>query len=321
MKKWIIGLLVSLAASFCAHADNGYPDRPVTLVVGFSAGGSTDVVARILAQKASELLGKQIIVENKTGAGGVIATDYVAKSKPDGYTVLFGTSAYPIAASLYKKLPYDPAKALEPVTLVAEVPLVLVVHPSVKVNSAHELVELLRKNPGRHNYGSSGNGSALHLAVELLKYQEKVSALHIPFRGAAPALQSLIAGDLQFMMDAVSTAAQMVNTGKLRGLAATSARRSSTLPDLPTMKEAGFPEYETGLWNMLMVPQGTPPEVIEKLNIVFQQAIQDKGVRERFAKLGIEPVDGSDPAKARKHMASEMRRWADVIKAANIQPD
>ncbi|WP_020656665.1 tripartite tricarboxylate transporter substrate binding protein [Massilia niastensis] len=321
MKQWIIGLVGSLCISQLAHADAPYPDRPITLVVGFAAGGSTDVVARIIAQRASEILGKPIIVENKTGAGGIIATDFVAKSRPDGYTLLFGTSAYAITATLSKKLPYDPAKALEPVSMVAEVPIVLAVNPAVKAASARELVSLIKANPGKLHYGSAGNGSALHMAVELLAYQEKLSAVHVPYRGAAPALQAVMAGDVEFVADAVSTIASAARTGKVKALAVTGPRRSSVLPDLPTMQEAGLPNYQTALWNMVMVPSGTPPALVTKLQAVLQQALQTPATRERLAKLGVEPADNTTPAHAKAFLQQEVLRWKEVIQAGHIEPD
>lgn len=321
MKNWVIGLAGSLCFIHGAHAEPVYPDRPITLVVGFAAGGSTDVVARIIAQRASEILGKPIIIENKTGAGGVIATDFVAKSNPDGYTLLFGTSAYAITATLNKKLPYEPATALEPVALVAEVPMVLAVSPSVKATTAREFVALIRANPGQLHYGSAGNGSALHMAVELLAYEEKLKPVHVPYRGAAPALQALMAGDVQFVTDAVSTVASAVKVGKVKALAVTSPRRSSVLPDVPTMQEAGFPNYQTALWNMVMVPKGTSPAVVTKLHAAFQQALQTPATRERLAKIGVEPVDKSNPATSKVFLQQEMVRWREVIRAGNIAPD
>jgi len=313
-----IGALISLSAQAQAAA---YPDHPVRLVVGFAAGGSTDLVARIVANKLGALLGQPVVVENKAGAGGTIATDVVAKSPADGYTLLLGTSSHAINATLYKRLPYDPVNALVPVSIVAAVPMVLAVNPSVKANTAKELVDAIRKNPGKYSYGSAGKGSALHMAVELLEYQEQLSITHVPFRGASQAIQSVISGDIQLITDAVSTAAPMVQSGRLKALAVTTATRSSVLPNVPTMKEAGYPNYETSLWNMVMVPRGTPAPVVEKLSAALQSAVKDPEVRQRMEKIGVQPIVDSNADKAAKFVQAETRRWAEVIKAANIELD
>lgn len=320
MKTYLMALGVATLGIANAHAEAPYPDHPVRMVVGFAAGGSTDLVARIVANKLSAVLGQAFVVENKAGAGGTIATDAVAKSKADGYTLLFGTSSHAINTTLYKRLPYDPNDVV-PVAVVASVPMVLAVAPSVKANTAKELVDDIRKNPAKYSYGSAGKGSALHMAVELLKYQEKIEITHVPFRGASQAIQSVMAGDVQFLTDAVSTAAPMVQSGRLKALAVTTATRSSVLPNVPTMKEAGFPNYETSIWNMVMVPRGTPAPVIEKLSAALQTAVRDPEVKQRMQKIGVEPVVGSTPDKAAAFVQTETRRWAEVIKAGNIQPE
>ena len=320
MKRLIVQVGVGAFVCVGAHAQPAYPDHPIRMVVGFAAGGSTDMVARIVANKVGMLLGQPIVVENRAGAGGSIATDAVAKSKADGYTLLFGTSSHAINASLYKTLPYD-SGAVVPVSIVAAVPMVLSVNPSVKASTAKELVDDIRKNPGKYSYGSAGKGSALHMAVELLKYQEHLDVVHAPYRGASQAIQSVMSGDLQFITDAVSTSAPMIKAGRLKALAVTTGTRSSVLPNVPTMKEAGFPGYETSIWNMVMVPRGTPAPVIEKLSVALQQAVKDPEVRERMEKIGVEPVVDSSPDKAARFVQAETRRWAEVIKAGNIQAD
>lgn len=208
-----------------------------------------------------------------------------------------------------------------PVSIVAAVPMVLSVNPSVKASTAKELVDDIRKNPGKYSYGSAGKGSALHMAVELLKYQEHLDVVHAPYRGASQAIQSVMSGDLQFITDAVSTSAPMIKAGRLKALAVTTGTRSSVLPNVPTMKEAGFPGYETSIWNMVMVPRGTPAPAIEKLSVALQQAVKDPEVRERMEKIGVEPVVDSSPDKAARFVQAETRRWAEVIKAGNIQAD
>nr|WP_315595227.1 tripartite tricarboxylate transporter substrate binding protein [uncultured Cupriavidus sp.] len=321
MKRLFIKAGVALALfSVGAYAQPAYPDHPIRLVVGFAAGGSTDLVARIVANRMSILLGQAVVVENKAGAGGTIATDGVAKSKADGYTLLFGTSSHAINTTLYKRLAYDPNDVV-PVSVVASVPMVLAVNTSVKANTAKELVDEIRKNPGKYSYGSAGKGSALHMAVELLQYQEKLELTHVPFRGASQAIQSVIAGDVQFLTDAVSTAAPMIQTGRLKALAVTTGTRSSVLPNVPTMKEAGFPNYETSIWNMVMVPKGTPAPVVEKLSVALQSIVKDPDVKQRMQKIGVEPVVGSTPDKAAAFVQAETKRWAEVIKSGNIQPE
>ncbi len=320
MKTYLMALGVATLGIANAHAEAPYPDHPVRMVVGFAAGGSTDLVARIVANKLGAMLGQAFVVENKAGAGGTIATDAVAKSKADGYTLLFGTSSHAINTTLYKRLPYDPNDVV-PVSVVASVPMVLAVAPSVKANTAKELVDDIRKHPAKYSYGSAGKGSALHMAVELLQYQEKIEITHVPFRGASQAIQSVMAGDVQFLTDAVSTAAPMVQSGRLKALAVTTATRSSVLPNVPTMKEAGFPNYETSIWNMVMVPRGTPAPVIEKLSAALQTVVRDPEVKQRMQKIGVEPVIGSTPDKAAAFVQAETRRWAEVIKAGNIQPE
>ncbi|RZT36735.1 Bug family tripartite tricarboxylate transporter substrate binding protein [Cupriavidus agavae] len=320
MKQFLIKVGVGALVACSAHAQQAYPDRPVRMIVGFAAGGSTDLVARIVASRMSALLGQSVVVENRAGAGGTIATDAVAKSKADGYTVLFGTSSHAINASLYKKLPYD-SNDVVPISIVASVPMVLAVNPAVKTNTAKEFIDEIRKHPGTYSYGSAGKGSALHMAVELLAYQEKLQVTHVPFRGASQAIQSVISGDIPFITDAVSTAAPMIQTGKLKALAVTTATRSSVLPNVPTMKEAGFPSYDTSIWNMVMVPRGTPPAVIDKLGATLLATMKDPDVQQRMLKLGVEPVQGSTPEKAAAFVGAETRRWAEVIKAGAIQQE
>ncbi|MGO4328236.1 Bug family tripartite tricarboxylate transporter substrate binding protein [Cupriavidus sp. 2TAF22] len=320
MKRLLVQVGIGALVTFGAQAQPAYPDHPIRMVVGFAAGGSTDLVARIVGNKLGAILGQSVVVENKAGAGGTIATDAVAKSKADGYTLLFGTSSHAINTSLYKTLPYEP-NAVVPVALVAAVPMVLAVNPSVKADTARELVDDIKKNPGKYSYGSAGKGSALHMAVELLKYQEHLDIVHAPFRGASQAVQSVISGDLQFITDAVTTAGPMIKAGRLKPLAVTTGTRSSVLPNVPTMKEAGFPNYETSIWNMVMVPRGTPAPVVQKLSAALLQTVKDPEVRERLAKIGVEPILDSTPDKAARFVQAETQRWADVIKAGNIQPD
>jgi len=313
----VLALLVAVGFA-PAQTQAQYPDRPIKLVVGFSPGGNTDVMARIVAQKMSVAMAQPVVVENKTGAGGVIATDFVSKSAPDGYTLLFGTSSYPISASLYKNLPYDPVTAVVPISLVAVVPLVLVVNPKVQATTAKEFVDLVRKSPGKYNYGSAGNGSAVHMAVELLKYQEKLDTVHVPFRGAGPAAPALMAGQVQFMIDAISTTAPNIKSGRLKALAVTTTERSKVFPDLPTMKEAGFPEYTSSIWNMVFAPNGTPADIVARVAKAVKEVMKDPELQQRYIDMGVQMPADTSPAFAAKFVQEERDRWATVVKAGGI---
>lgn len=319
-RRHIVLLSLSLAASRSVFAQAKYPDHPVKIVVPYAAGGNTDVIARIYAQKLSEALGQQFIVENKTGSGAVVGTDAVAKSLPDGYALLMGTSAHAVAPSLFPKLPYDAINDLKPISLVAEVPMVLSVHPSVAAKDAQEFVNLLRKNPGKLNFGSSGNGGSLHMAVELLKYQEHVSALHIPYRGAGPALNDAVAGQFEFIIDPISTSLPFIKAGRLRPLAVTTAQRSPLLPNVKTMQEQGFSKYETSTWNMIFVPSKTPDAVVQIIAEALSRINADPGTVKRLGEIGAQVVK-SNPSQAAKYLEQERRQWASVIKAANIKAD
>lgn len=319
-RRALVQFSLSLPALGIAHAQERYPSRPIRIVVPYAVGGNTDVLGRIYAQKLSELLGQPVVVENRTGAGIVVGTDAVAKSAPDGYTLLIGTSAHTIAPSLYDKLPYDTARDLKPVSVFAEVPMVLSVHPRIPAHDARALVALLRKNPGKFNFGSSGNGGSLHMAVELLKHQQKVSALHIPYRGAGPALSDAVAGQFDFIIDPISTSLPFIKAGRLRALAVTTATRSPLLPDVATMKEQGFSDYETSTWNVLLVPAAVPNDIVQKLADAMTQINADPAVRKRLAEIGVNVVK-SDPAHAARYLESERAKWAAVIKSAGIKPD
>lgn len=313
-----------LAASFClcasGRAQSGFPEKPIRLIVPYAAGGNTDVLARMYGQKLGEVLKTAIIVENKTGSGAVIGTDAVAKASNDGYTLLFGTSAHTINATLYPKLPYDSRKDFTPITLVAEVPMVLSVHPKVPARTAQELVALLRANPGKYSYASSGIGGSLHMAVELLQYQEKLNALHVPYRGAAPALTDTAAGQVDFIIDPITTSAPFIKAGKLRALAVTTAARAPVLPDVPTMKQAGYPAYQTSTWNLVMAPAGTPAPIVAKLNDAFLALYQDPAFTRQLADIGVVPLHMT-PAETAAYVERETAQWARVIASANLRPE
>lgn len=313
-------LVATVAMGSSGLAQSSYPDRPIRLIVPFAAGGNTDVLARMYGQKLSEILKTPVVIENKVGSGSVIGTDVVAKSPADGYTLLFGTSSHTVNATLYPKLPYDSRKDLVAVSLVAEVPMVLSVNPSVPAKTADEFVSLLRSSPGKYSFASSGSGGSLHMAVELLKYQEKVSALHIPYRGAGPALIGVIAGQTDFIIDPITTSAPFVKSGKLRALAVTTAKRAPVLPDVPTMQELGFSKYTMSTWNLVMAPAGTPAAVIAKLDESLQIIYKDADFNRRLADIGVVPLYMT-PAHTTSYIEREAAQWGSVIRNGNLRPD
>lgn len=320
-REIILFLLGGVAAVRAPHtlASSGYPNRPIRMVVPYAPGGNTDLVARLYGESLSRVLGVPVVVENRAGAGTVVGTDFVARSPADGYTLLFGTSAHAINASLYPDLPYDPINGFVPLSLVAEVPLVLAVNPAIPVKSAKEFIQLLRKNPGKYTFASAGNGSALHMAGELLKYQEKLDFIHVPYRGAGPALASVIAGEVDFIIDAVSTATQFIKSGRLRALEVTSDKRCAILPDAPTMKESGFERYSTAIWNVVLAPTGISEEIIKKLSSALSTVANNPELRQKLLALGVEQL-GLGPDAAAARIKNEIKEWGLVINAAGIKP-
>jgi tripartite-type tricarboxylate transporter receptor subunit TctC len=309
-------LAAGLLASGPAPAQDAYPTRPVTLLVPFPAGGSTDVVARIVAAKMGELLGQQMVVENRGGAGGNIGAAAVAKAEPDGYTLLMGTvSTHAINSALYPRMPYDPVESFAPVSLLVTVPNVLVVHPSLKAENVQELIALLKAEPGQHNYASSGNGTPLHLSGELFKTMAGVEITHVPYRGAGPAMNDLLGGQVKIMFDNLPASIGQIRQGALRALAITTAERSPAAPDLPTMAESGLPGYETYSWNALFAPAGTPQPVVDRLAQAAAQAVSDPAVKQRLADLSAVSV-GAGPAELGEHVKAELAKWGPVVKAS-----
>ena len=297
-----------------------YPDRPLRLILPFPAGGAVDIVARLVAQKLSDDLGKPVVIENKAGAGGIIATDAVAKSAPDGYTLLLTTPNHTINAALQPSLPYDTEKDLAPISVVAEVPEVLVSHPAAPFATFAGFVDYARTNPGKLNYSSAGIGTLPHVTFELLLRRTGIQVAHIPYRGAAPAMNDLLAGTVQLKLDTYATAHPHVATGKLRMLGIASRARSKLMPDTPTIAEMGLPGYEGILWIAMMAPAGTPQPVIDKLAAASARAARLPDVVARFDSLGVEPVGGTSAAFA-SLVARELPQWRELIKAANIKPE
>jgi tripartite-type tricarboxylate transporter receptor subunit TctC len=309
-----------LAFAFPAQADT-FPSRTVKLVVPFPPGGPLDATGRAIAQKLTEAWGQSVIVENKPGAGGNIGADYVAKSAPDGYTVVMGAlSTHAVNPSLYPKMPFDAQRDFAPITLVAITPNVLVVNPSLPVHSVKELIAYAKANPGKLSFGSGSIGSAGHLAGELFKVDAGVDMVHVPYKGAAPAMQGLLAGDTQLMFDNLASAMSQVKAGKLRALAVTTAERSKLVSDLPTMAEAGVPGFDISTWYGLLAPAGTPPDLIAKWNADVTKILSAPEMRERLATQGAEAAPDS-PADFAKFIASELVKYAKIVKASGAKVD
>ena len=306
--------------STAAHADV-YPSRPIRFVVAFPPGGGTDIIARSIAQKLSERVSQQVLVDNRPGAGGNIGTEIVAKSAPDGYTMLMG-SAGPLAinASLFKTMPFDPQRDLAPVTLAASTPNVLVVHPSLNVATVGELVALAKKSPGKINFASSGFGTPAHLAGELFNSMAGVKLVHVPYKGASPALADLLGGQVQLMFSTMPPALPHVKDGKLRALAVTSAKRSPAAPDLLTLDEAGLPGFEANTWHGVVLPAGASAEVIAKLNREIVAILHLPDVVERLSAQGAEPV-GSTPEEFAAYIRSETAKWAKVVRESGAKAE
>jgi tripartite-type tricarboxylate transporter receptor subunit TctC len=296
-----------------------YPRQTIKIIVPLAAGGMADIFARTFAQKVGESTGATIVVENRTGGGGAIGADAVAKSPPDGYTLLMGFhAALTILPQLGAKLPYDAAKDFTPVALVASVPNVLVVNPSVPAKSVKELVDYTKANPGKVTYASQGNGSTGHMGGEQFRLAAGVDIVHVPYRGAAPAIQDLVAGHTQMMFDILSLALPQMNDGKMRALAIAGPQRAKVVPDVPTMAEAGVPGVEGGPWFGLVAPAGTPRPVIEWLNREAKKAFSAPDVRDRFVAQGVEFALGS-PQDFANYIAADTKRWGDVIRRAGIK--
>ena len=305
----------------CAPAMAQYPDKPIRLVVPFPPGGPTDVFARVLSAALAEQLGQQVVIENKGGAGGTVGTEQVAKAKPDGYTLLFGTAAtHGINVSLYAQLSYDPLKDFELVALAGLVPMVLLVLPE-QPRTLPELIAKLKAEKGRSSYASSGNGTTNHLAGELFKTRAGVEATHVPYRGSGPALQDLMGGRVTFMFDSFGTSLEQIKAGKLYAVVIMADKRSQARPDVPTAAEAGLADFVGGTWNIVAVPAGTPKPIVDRLNAAINKALVSPLVAERLQQLGIEAVTDSTPASTRAFVTAEIAKWRDVIRAAGAKVD
>jgi tripartite-type tricarboxylate transporter receptor subunit TctC len=292
----------------------------IRLIVPFAAGGTADVLGRVVAQQLGALTGNRVVVENRPGSAGNIGAEVVAHGPSDGSVLLLGTIGIHAASKIYRSLPYDPVKELQPVTILAEVPNVLIVHPSVPAKDLKEFLALAKAKPGALNFGSAGNGSSTHMIAELFKLKAKVDLTHVPYRGSAPALNDLVAGRIQLMVENLPTALPFIQSGDVRALGVTSATRSASLPDVPTIAEAGVPGYEATAWFTIAVASSVPPATVAALNSDIHKVLQEPAVIERFKALGAVIV-GNSVADANAFFASETAKWNDVIETAQIKID
>jgi tripartite-type tricarboxylate transporter receptor subunit TctC len=316
----LLGAAALLPFASQAADPKKYPDRAVRVVVGFSAGGTTDVVARIMAKELTAELGQSFVVDNKPGAGSNIATEQVARAENDGYTLLFVAVTSAINQTLYPKVRFDLEKDFAPVALGAKVPNVLVVNPSVPVNNVQELIAYAKANPDKVSYASSGSGTSIHMAGELFKLRTGLKTQHIPYKGSSPALTDLMGGQVQFMFDNMPSAWPHVKAGKLKALAVTTTKRSPTAPDLPTMEESGIKPFDVSSWFGLIAPAGTPPEVVQKLNAAMNRAFDKPQVREAYEKLGA-VAEKNTPEQFGAFIKSEVAAWAPVVKSSGATVD
>jgi tripartite-type tricarboxylate transporter receptor subunit TctC len=318
MKKLLLALLL---CSSGAWAQPDYPNKPVRMVVSFAAGGISDVLARALAIPLSRQLGQQVIVENKPGAGTTIAGDFIARSAPDGYTIwLQDVTTHAINAALYSKLPYDSMRDFTHIAMPASTPLMLVVHPSTPASSVKELIALLKANPGKYSYGSSGNGTIVHLASEMLKSQAGVDAQHVPYKGSNPATAAILGGEVNFVFSTMPPAISNAKAGKLRALAVTTPKRVGPAPEVPTMIEAGLPNFEIVLYSGIMGPKGMDRAVVNKLNAEFAKVVQAPEIKNVYEKIGADALALS-PEATEKLTAAEIAKLAPVVKASGAKVD
>ena len=326
MKAVVGRLLCAMLAGIVALSSSTlraepYPAKPIRLVVPFPPGGPLDVVARSVGQKLSEAWGQPVVIDNRPGAGGNIGADLVAKSAPDGYTILEGAlSTHAVNVTLYGKLPYDPIKDFAPITLVAVTPNVLVVNPSLPVSSVAALVAYAKANPGKLSFGSGSNGSAGHLAGELFKREAGIDMVHIPYKGGAPALQALLAGDTQLMFDNLANSTPQLKAGKLKALAVTTAKRSALAPELPTLAESGFTGFDIYTWWGFLAPAGTPKEIIDQWNAELTRILNAPEMRALFAQQGAEPSP-TTPEQFAALIRSEIPKYARIVKDSGAKVD
>jgi tripartite-type tricarboxylate transporter receptor subunit TctC len=320
----LAGIVVAFAlGSTAAKAEDKYPSKPVRIIVSFSAGGPTDTVARVMGAKMADLLGQQFVVENKAGAGGNIGADLVAKAPPDGYTLLMSTvSTHAINPGLYKNMPYDPVRDFAPIGQVGVTPTLLGVHPSVPATDVKSLVALIKENPGKFTYGSSGLGSILHLCGEQFKaLAGGINVVHVPYRGSAPMMSDLVGGQISMAFDATPTALPQAQSGAIRAIGAGMATRMRAMPELPTLQEQGLKGFECYTWNAILAPADTPQPIVDRLSEAINKALDDPAVFKRLQEAGIDPTPGSTPKQAAAFIKAELAKWAPIIKASGAHID
>jgi tripartite-type tricarboxylate transporter receptor subunit TctC len=315
-----LACLVLACASCVASAQGAWPQRPVKMIVPFPAGGPTDVMTRVLSEKLTHAIGQPVVVENKPGAGGTIGADFVAKSAPDGYTLVMATGSTHSVGPYLGKVPYDPVKDFAPVVYVGYATNILLVSPAIGVNNVRELIALAKKNPGQLNYSTSGIGSVAHLTSEMFAAQAGIKLTHVPYKGTQQSIPDLASGQVALLFDNVVTAKPHVDSKRLKGIAISSLQRSSIVPDIPTIDESGLPGFDSWNWFGIFAPAGTPRAVVERLNAEMNRILADAAVRERFRGLGFE-VTGGTPAEFMAVMQSESQRWSKVIREANVKAE
>ena len=321
--KTMVALVAAIGLALFAPlaGAQAWPTKPIKWVVPFAPGGTTDILARTVGEKLALAVGQPVIIENKPGAGGGVGAEFVAKAAPDGYTIMGGTiSTHAINASLYKNLPYDPVKDFAPIVLLARVPNMLVVNPDVPAKNVAELIVLLKANPGKYTFASSGNGTSQHLSGELFKSMSGTDMQHIPYKGSPPALQDVMGGQVTMTFDNITTAWTLAKSGKLRALAVTTASRSAIAPDVPTLAESGLPGFEVGSWQGVFAPAGTPPEIVKRLNAEIVRILGLPDVKEKLAGLGAELV-GNTPEEFAALVKVEVVKWADVVRKSGARVD
>jgi tripartite-type tricarboxylate transporter receptor subunit TctC len=322
--KWraiLAGLAAVILAAPQARAID-YPTRPIRLVVPYAAGGPTDVLGRIVGEYLGRDLKQPVVVENKAGAQGAIGAETVARSEPDGYTLLFtAASLFVLNPVLYKKLSYDPVKDFRMLALITDLPVVMEVHPSVPAKTVAEFVAYAKQNPGKLNFGSAGTGGTIHLAGELFKQMAGVDIVHVPYKGAGPALTDLLSGNIQLMFDTLGTALPPVKSGMLRPLGVSSRQRIADLPDVPTIAESGYPDYSVGVWYGVSAPAKVPEEITQKITSSLNRALNDEPFRASLEQIGFPPLRPQSQAEIDKFVADDRARWTGVVKALNISLD
>ena len=318
MKRTLALSIAALAYAAGMSSAQEYPAKPIRWIIPYAPGGATDITARIMAPHMTQALGQQVVVENRAGGAAIPGFDLVAKAAPDGYTWLLANIAFGANPSLFKKLPFDAERDFTPISKVAVVPMVVCVHPSLPVKNLQDLIALTKKNPGKLNYGSAGNGSANHLTTEVFRSYTKVDIVHVPFKGGGPAVAALVGGQIDMLFATISSSSPHIKAGRLRPLALTNYRRSSTLPDVPTLQELGLKDYNVNEWQVLVLPGNTPKAIVDRLNRETAAALADPKVKTRFVELGAE-AEPTSADEAGAFLKKEWALWRRIVKEAGIQ--